>query len=283
MNIVNIKNSFNAPVYHEKTVSSTMDVLRRLASEDAPHGTVIAADFQTEGRGRIRGRVWEMERGESLPFSVLLRYPRAEDIPSALTLRSGLAVSLAIEDFAESFYGDHFDGMIKWPNDIMINGKKAAGILCEANDGDVFLGIGINVAQKDFPEHLRNKATSILLSINKEQITENKEQITKNKEQLKVSREQMIASDLRFLLLEKILFRLYNELETEAGNDWQIRLEQKLFKKDEQVVFIEGAAESGKIVSGRLAGISERGELLILTNEGGDVRSFISGELRMNL
>jgi len=267
LKIINIKNPFNAPVYHEETVSCTMDISRQLASEGVTHGTVITADFQTAGRGRIRGRVWEMEREANLPFTILLRYPRVEDIPPALTLRAGLATALAIEDFASSICSDHFDVKVKWPNDIMIDGKKAAGILCEANDGDVFLGIGINVAQKIFPENLRNKATSILLSM--------------NREQLAVSSEQIIASDLRFLLLEKILLRLYNELEIDAGKEWRSRLEQRLFKKGEQIVFAEGAADSGKIVKGRLSGIGEGGELLILPEGGTEVRSFINGELRI--
>ena len=277
MRIINIMNPFKARVFFIDTVSSTMDISRQLASEGALHGTVITADFQTAGRGRVRGRVWEMARGANLPFTILLRYPRVEDIPSALTLRAGLAVSLAIEDFAFSIYNERLNSMVKWPNDIIINGKKAAGILCEADDGDVFLGIGINIAQKEFPEHLSNKAESILLSMK----TNNSEQITVNSEQFADNGEKMIVSDLRFLLLEKILSRLYNELETEEGKDWRSRLEKRLFKKGEQVVFVEGAADSGKIVKGKLAGIGEGGELLILPEGETEVRSFISGELRI--
>jgi len=270
---ISIQNPFNAPVYHEETVSSTMDVSRQLAADFPAHGTVIAADFQEAGRGRISGRKWEMDRGANLPFTVLLRYPRIEDIPAALTLRAGLAVSLAVEDFVaengeritnnneqRTENDERLSVQVKWPNDVMIGGKKTAGILCEVIDRYVHLGIGINVAQTEFPEPIRDKATSIALATNNKKIA---------------------ANDARFLLLEKILSRLYDELETNAGNDWKSRLEQRLYKRGECVTFIEGAADSGKIVTGFLTGIGEGGELLILPDGGNETRSFVAGELKI--
>jgi BirA family biotin operon repressor/biotin-[acetyl-CoA-carboxylase] ligase len=270
MTVLKIRNPFNAPVYCEETVSSTMDISRKLARENSPHGTVILADFQEAGRGRIHGRLWEMERGKNLSFTILLRYPDIEDIPSALTLRAGLAVCLAIEDFAPCLQGLC---LVKWPNDILIKStnsgsyKKAVGILCEAEDGNVHLGIGINVSQKEFPVHLREKAVSIALAA-----------------------ERDISQDERFMLLEKILSRLYNELDAaqcgEAGNstkNWKHRLEQKLYKKDEQVLFIEGIADSGKEVRGCLTGITDTGELLIIPNGEKKEKSFIAGELSFAL
>ncbi|MDR1858843.1 MAG: hypothetical protein LBQ69_05185, partial [Treponema sp.] len=111
-----VPNPFNAPVYHEQAVSSTMDVSRVLAQSGKPHGTVITADYQRAGRGRVRGRSWDSSK-DGLYFTILLRYPRAEDIPPALTLRAGLAVALAIEDFAPALAGTV---LVKWPNDIML-------------------------------------------------------------------------------------------------------------------------------------------------------------------
>ena len=250
MNILKIKNPFGAPVYHEETVESTMDVSRVLASNGEPHGTVIAADFQEKGRGRIRERQWQMERNLSLPFTVLLRFPRIEDIPPALTLRTGLAVCLAVEDFAPYLAGKL---EIKWPNDILTGNKKMAGILCEADGGIVHIGIGINFAQKIFPEPLNTKATSISLAAGID-----------------------YESDKRFVLLEKILLSFYGELER---SDWKSRLEQRLYKKNEDVIFIEGEAGSEKQVRGRLAGIGESGDLLIIPDGETEQRSFISGEL----
>jgi len=287
MNILKIQNPFDAPVFFIETVSSTMDISRQLASEGAAHGAVVTADFQEAGRGRIQGRSWEMDRGASLPFTILLRYPRLEEIPSALTLRAGLAVSLAIEDFASQSIENNelLNVKVKWPNDIMIGGKKAAGILCEANDGDVHLGIGINITQSEFPVHLRGKATSIReqLAGSSEQLAISNEQLAKNIEQLAGSGERFTKSDARFLLLEMVLARLHEELETEKGKNWKSRLEQRLFKKGEQVVFAEGAADSGKIVKGCLAGIGEGGELLITSEGEIKTRAFIAGELKFTL
>jgi len=267
MTSLRIRNPFNAPVYCEETVSSTMDVSRKLARENLPHGTVILADFQEAGRGRKQDRRWEMERGANLSFTILLRFSAIEDIPPALTLRAGLAVCLAIEDFAPCLKGSC---LVKWPNDILIKPvrgegfKKAVGILCEADGGNVHLGIGINAAQKEFPSHLREKAISIALAA-----------------------ERDISQDERYALLEKILSRLYSELsaahngeeENSANKNLKMRLEQKLYKKDEQVLFIEGAADSGKEVKGRLAGITESGELLIVPNGEENEKSFVAGEL----
>jgi len=276
MTSLKLRNPFNAPVYYEETVSSTMDISRKLAKEDSPcgapcglpnglpSGSVILADFQEAGRGRKQDRKWEMERGENLSFTILLKFSGVEGIPSALTLRAGLAVCLAIEDFAPCLQGLC---LVKWPNDILIkpingkNYKKAVGILCEADGGNVHLGIGINTAQKEFPSHLREKAVSIALAANRD-----------------ISREE------RFTLLEKILEKLYAELDAaqcSETNNWKPRLEKKLYKKGEQVIFIEGAADSGKKISGCLCGIGDGGELLITPDGETQARPFITGELVM--
>jgi len=263
MTVLQLRNPFNAPVYHEETVSSTMDVSRKLAREDSPYGSpngvVILADFQEAGRGRIQDRKWEMERGENLSFTILFKFSGTEKIPPALPLRAGLAVCLAIEDFAPCLKGSC---LVKWPNDILIKAvhgggyKKAVGILCEADGGNVHLGIGINTSQKEFPSHLREKAISIALAADME-----------------ISREE------RYALLEKILSRLYIELDAENANNWKPRLEQKLYKKNEQVLFVEGVPGSGKEVKGRLSGITDTGELLIVPDGETQTRSFITGEI----
>jgi len=257
MKKLEVDNPFNAPVYHIDTVTSTMDISRQLAKEGAPHGTVITADYQEAGRGRglSQGheRTWEMNRGENLPFTMLLRYHYMEEIIPALTLRTGLAVSLAIENFAPSLQGRI---KVKWPNDIMINNKKAVGILCEADEANVHIGIGINVAQKEFPVHLKEKATSIALEVDLGETNID-----------------------RFLLLKLILISLYNELEKPAVSDWKMNLLNKLYKKDEEISFIHGTADSKNEVKGRLAGIGENGEILIVPKDSLQVCSFITGEL----
>jgi len=255
MAVKNIINPFNAPVYYRGTVSSTMDISRELSQEGEPHGTVIMADFQEVGRGRIRDRKWEMEKDLNLSFTILLRYPGIERIPVALTLRAALTSALAIEDFLPCLENKV---MIKWPNDLLINSKKIAGILCEADGGIVHLGIGINVAQKEFPAHLREKAASLRLAANID-----------------------ISTDERYILLQKILKHISNELENCKDSEcWKSSLEKRLYKKGEQVIFTEGVADSGRLVKGCLCGIGKDGELLILTDSDKKVRSFYSGELR---
>jgi len=253
MTRLEVRSPFNAPVFFEETVSSTMDVSRQLAAGGEPHGTVITADFQTAGRGRGQNRLWEMDRGLNLSFTIILRYSGLEKIPPALTLRAGLAVSLAIEDFAPSLCGKV---LVKWPNDVMLGCKKAVGIICEADGGNAHLGIGVNVAQKEFPAHLKEKATSIASAAGMD-----------------------ITHIDRFLLLEKILLRLYDELETAAGEDWKPRLENRLYKKNENVLFLDGEADSGKEIKGQLAGIGENGELLVKPEGETKMRQLVTGEI----
>jgi len=254
-----IHNPFNAPIFHEDTVDTTMNVSRILARQGQPHGTVIATDFQEAGRGRIKGRSWSMERGTNLAFTILLRYSDIQDIPRALSLRTGLAVSLAIEDFIPALAGKVF---IKWPNDILVqSAKKIVGILVDADGGNVHIGIGVNVAQREFPDFLRDKVTSISIATGRE-----------------------IAVEERYTLLEKILARLHAVLVASDGaDDWRGRIEARLYRNGKQVCFAEGPADSEKIVNGILCGIGPEGELLIAPSCGpeGETVSFTTGELRL--
>jgi BirA family biotin operon repressor/biotin-[acetyl-CoA-carboxylase] ligase len=263
--LLDIHNPFKAPVFYEEIVGSTMEVSRLLARNNEPHGTVITAGFQEAGRGRIRGRRWEMEREQALAFTVLLRFPNACGIaiPAGLTLRAGLAVALAIEDFAPALCGK---ALIKWPNDILLPAPesddrqtvlKAAGILAEAESGNVHIGIGVNVSQKQMPAFLRDKAISISMAAGGENNTGD-----------------------RFILLEKILSHLRDEIDPAAGgDDWRERLEARLYKKGEQVCFAKGAADSGNLVTGTLKGVGVEGELLILQHGETAPFSFTAGEL----
>jgi BirA family biotin operon repressor/biotin-[acetyl-CoA-carboxylase] ligase len=291
---LNAANPFGAPVYYRETVVSTMDEARSLVDElSGPHGTVIAAGRQTAGRGRA-GRVWNTDRG-SLPFTVILRYSA---IPPCLTLRAGLALSLAIEDFVETFTaanGSERAGpdreslagrvQVKWPNDIMLiqkdgGGKKAAGVLAEAagfsgssRGGVVYLGIGVNAAQREFPPELAGKACSIAGTLYPEKPGPGTTAA--------YAAAYAALAERRFTLLEKILARLYAELETGenavAGQGWRERLLERLYLRGKPVRFIPGAAGSNDVVEGILAGIGGDGELLISVN--GETRPFVTGEL----
>jgi len=270
MKTLDICNPFGAPVYFMETVSSTMDVSKTLACDGSLHGTVITADFQEAGRGRGQDRIWETERGLNLPFTIHLRYPCIEDIPQALTLRAGLSVSLAIESFFPSLKDTI---QVKWPNDILIRDKKAVGILCEANGGSAHIGIGVNVMQKVFPDNLRRKATSILLEAGEEELNQRIAKIRNEKPGTR-------NLNIKFILLEKILASLFNELSDKKNNDWKDRLEKRLYMIGNRITFIEGGADSGREVSGVLHGIGENGELLIMPNGSHEPKPFITGELK---
>ena len=130
---------------------------QRLVGAGDPEGTTAVADEQTEGRGRL-GRRWQAPAGTSILCSVVLRPPvRPERLPE-LTLVGARACADAIQSMTG------LDSTVKEPNDVLISGRKVAGILGEAREGHVVLGIGVNVNVRaaDLPERLEIPATSLL-------------------------------------------------------------------------------------------------------------------------
>ena len=124
-----LKGSFGRPYLHAFETPST----QTMAPPNAPHGTVALAEHQTEGRGRL-GHVWIDEAGSGIAMSLVLRPPPPVAAWPELTLVAAEAVAGAIGPAAE----------IKHPNDVLVDGRKVAGILAEAGD-HVVLGIGVNV------------------------------------------------------------------------------------------------------------------------------------------
>lgn len=152
-------------IYFYEETDTTNNRARELALEGAPEGTLVVAEKQTAGRGR-RGKVWESPLGTGIWMSLVLRPQIAPAEASVLTLLCGLATAEAIE--AET----GLSAGIKWPNDILINGKKAVGILtemdCEMSEVHfVIPGIGINVNTASFPPEIADIATSLYLECGK--------------------------------------------------------------------------------------------------------------------
>ena len=144
--------------YFEETTSTNAEV-KKMADNEVLDGTVIVADSQTQGRGR-RGRSWKSPRGTSISFSILLRPDISTDKAPMITLLMAMAVDRAIEEVCG------LDAKIKWPNDVVVNGKKVCGILTEMSlESDyihhVIVGTGINVNQEEVPEDIANMATSL--------------------------------------------------------------------------------------------------------------------------
>jgi BirA family biotin operon repressor/biotin-[acetyl-CoA-carboxylase] ligase len=137
-----------------ESLDSTMTEAARLAREGAASGTVVAAREQTAGQGR-HGRHWISKPGDGLYATFLYRLNiDAAGIP-CLTLAMGLAVAEALTNLT----GASFD--IRWPNDILWQGKKVCGILARLEDTAVTGGVGINLTQRDFPNDLRTPAASL--------------------------------------------------------------------------------------------------------------------------
>lgn len=139
-----------------QSLPSTMHRASVLAKEGAPHGSIIGADEQTQGEGRM-GRVWHSASGAGLYFTLLLRPELSPRDSPMLTLCLGLAVAEAISR-STSLRCD-----LRWPNDILIHGRKVCGILVKFEDGVFLAGIGINLDQVNFPNGLQTPATSLAL------------------------------------------------------------------------------------------------------------------------
>lgn len=143
------------------SVSSTNDVARDLAASGASEGVCVIAREQTAGRGR-HGRSWSSTPGEGLYLSLILRPAVTAAASSIMTLAAAVAVAETLKlDFQAA-------ADIKWPNDVLVRGQKICGILVEAAiEGArlqyAVMGIGVNIAQRAFPETVLDGATSLLL------------------------------------------------------------------------------------------------------------------------
>ena len=248
-----LKNPFGAPVYHIDETDSTMKDARFLASQGEPDGTVIFADYQMSGRGRVDGRQWNSRKGENLLCTVMLRRP---PLPG-FTLRVGLAIAQTFDSFLPSGLSTR----IKWPNDVLVDGKKVSGILCE-NDGRViYVGTGLNINQTVFPDMLAGKATSLALVSGPVQKVANVGEI-----------------------LERYLERLSHVM---GDDDWQKAVDDKLYQRGELVSFRSGDPGKNESIDGYIESIGPSGELLLRPQAAGSgiasgtdsVLRLFSGEL----
>jgi BirA family biotin operon repressor/biotin-[acetyl-CoA-carboxylase] ligase len=149
-----------ATIHYFESVDSTNSVAQRLAGEGAAEGTVVIAETQTKGRGRL-GRAWTSPPFRNLYISIILRPPIRAAAAPQIGLVAGLATAEAVSTWAPH-------AAIKWPNDVLIEGRKVAGILADlATDDDrvrfVVAGIGVNLNSTvaDFPPDLRDKAVGL--------------------------------------------------------------------------------------------------------------------------
>ncbi len=219
----------------------------RLAEEGAEEGTALIADFQSGGKGRM-GRVWASPRGVNLYCSIILR-PEIKPVAAPqLTFLSAVAVARTIERLSD------LKPRIKWPNDILIDGKKVAGLLNEMSaETDkvnfVVLGIGVNINMRaeQFPADLRHPATSIFIETGKT-----------------VSR-----SSFARVLLEEL-----DELYLEFIKEGYAPVRKEWLEKSMLAGALVTVSDNGSSRSGRVRGIDESGALILETGEqilSGDV------------
>lgn len=222
-----------------------------MAAEGAQEGTAITAQSQTAGRGR-HGRAWASPIDEGLYLSIILR-PRIEPIrSSSITLASAIAVAeTLIFDF-------HIQADIKWPNDILVSGRKICGILVEsAIEGNqlqfLILGIGVNLAQTDFPEEIRETATSVM-----------------RESGIKVTPDEFLAPLLSHL---DYWYRKAIVTPSDVLQRWE---EMSSFARGLNVRIIY----SDEVIEGKTCGLTEMGALIIELDNG-ERREIVSGEVSL--
>lgn len=221
-------------------LDSTNLEAQRSAESGAPHGAVVIAEMQTAGRGR-RGRSWQSPAGSNLYFSLLLRPEAAPGSVSAVTLVMALAVAEAIREICGAA------AQIKWPNDVVIEGKKVCGILTEMRTErgyirDVVIGVGINVGQTEFAPELASTASSLLLACGRETL-----------------REELLASVLRSFEMHYERF-----METLDMSGLEEEYNALLVNRGREVRVLDPQGE----FTGISTGINQRGELLVERQDG---------------
>ncbi len=243
--------TFGHTVYSFESIDSTNTFAKQLKNVEAPHGTIVISEEQTSGRGRLQ-RNWISPAGENLLFTIIL-YPDFDFDKISLLPFAG---SLAIADAIDSITG--LSATCKWPNDVLINRKKVCGMLLETSLGNsvqekIVLGIGLNVNQKEFPDDLKFKASSLQI-------------------------ESGIIVN-RVALLQKILEELENRYEQLSHfpaqrllNDW--RMKALLFGKKITVLENEFSYTATAI------DINEDGSLII-EMEDGHKRNIFAGDVSL--
>ena len=232
-----------------ESVDSTNNEARRRAEQGAPDGTLVVALEQSAGKGR-RGRSWVSAPGGGIWMSLLLRPEFMPENASMLTLLAAMAVQTGIRQAAG------IEGQIKWPNDVVLDGKKVCGILTEMSTEMeciryVVIGIGINVDICEFPEEIRQVATSIRLCTGK---TVRRARLAAAvAEAWEYYYEKFLETMDLSLLMEE-----YNRMLVNIGGEVKV------------------LAPKGDY-TGVSRGINEKGELLVETGEG--ISTVMSGEV----
>lgn len=236
-------------IYCFDSIDSTNTKAKELAEAGHPSGTLVVADQQTLGRGR-RGRSWESPAGTGVFMTLMLKPDINPNNASMLTLVAAMATARAITEVTGEA------AQIKWPNDIVMNGKKVVGILTEMSAqfdyiNHIVVGIGINVHNEEFPEEIAKTASSLLLECGH-----------------RIHRASLIEA---FLEEFERLYAIY--LETEDMSGLQKEYDSLLVNRGRQVRVLDPKEP----FEGKAMGITKKGELIVDTWESRKLVS--SGEV----
>jgi BirA family biotin operon repressor/biotin-[acetyl-CoA-carboxylase] ligase len=241
-----VRQNWPHPVSYFAAIDSTMLEASRLAVAGCEQGTVVVADEQTAGQGR-HGRQWHSEPNAGLYVSIVLRPAlRADSLP-VLTLALGLAAADAIAE-ATGITCD-----LRWPNDVMIEGKKVAGILVQLVESAAIAGIGVNVSHTTFPPEIAAEATSLRIVSNHQH-----------------SREQLLVA------LLGAVNRYCSILEQKGRDEILLMFSRRSsYARNKRVRVKQGAA----VVEGTTAGLDPSG-FLILRKDDGTEQLVLAGGVR---
>lgn len=224
-------------IYYYEEIDSTNDEAFRLGLAGAPEGTALIANCQSAGKGRMQ-RVWHSPAGENIYTSIILR----PNIESARAPQISILAGVAVAEVLDSYCPDRIE--LKWPNDVMIEGKKVCGILSQmktaASEVDFIvlgMGINVNISYSQFPKEICNLATSLAMETGRE-----------------ISRQELIIS------LYENLAKWYKQLMKDGFG----LIKEKwlsispMIGEPVQVMFRE------EVVSGKAIGLDEDGSLILI-------------------
>ena len=231
------------------TLESTNDYAKELAKQECVHGTLIVADTQTAGKGR-RGRVWKSPKGTTISMSLCLEPKLPTEKVSGITLAAALSVAEAIFELTGK------RAQIKWPNDIVLNGRKICGILTELvfrkETYAVIVGVGINVNTEQFPEEIQEVASSLKRECGRE-----------------FSRETLIAAILKYF---ERFFESYKK--TQDLRLLRDDYEAMLANKGKEVLVLDPQGS----YTGIAKGITDSGNLVVMCEDRSE-KEVYSGEV----
>ena len=244
------------PLLFFDSIDSTNIRAKQEAEQGAESGLLVVADKQTAGRGR-RGRGWESPSGINIYYTLLLKPDFAADCAPMLTLVMALAVAKGIRQTLRRDSEEAAKVGIKWPNDIVVDGKKVCGILTEMSMEQsyiqhIVIGVGINVRKQEFPEEIRDRAAAI------------DEQCG-----FRISRSQLIADIMEAFEEDYAIFLQTHDLKRLRASYTKL-----LVNQDREVCVLDPKGE----YRGIARGINDQGELLV-ERQDGNIQEVYAGEV----